>query len=246
MSFRKTARIIASPRQRIYLAPVGIDDRMETGNQASNSRQSQNRSPHAASENSSESQKQRLFALADLASPRLNARIQKQRQNRSQNQRQNPPAQSLRHISAGIARLFRSQRNLLYRQIKPDGKWHSLGHAYPPERQKSRVAALWLNVGSQAPAEIRDCPDPEDEQNAQSQKCDENRESESRDHAGDVYAHEDAVEHQPPYRGRHIHAENVVYRKADIAADAHHYHRRGEYVFNALSQPRHISAPRPH
>ena len=245
-SQRQPFRKVPRPGQGINAPPVGVDDCVKTGHQAGHRRQGQNRRPGAAAEYSSERQKQRLLRPSHRRRPRRNPRAQQQRQYRRRHQRQQPPQQSLGHIPPGIARLLRRQRQLLNRQVKPDGKGQRLNHAAPSEGQPPGIIPLRDNVQRQFPTEMGYRPHPEHRQNPQCQQGYPHRKLESRLYSQNVQPHEQDIENQPPHRPRQRQPQQFIDRRPHIPANAYHNDRRRQHILNVLRQPRAEPAPRPH
>ena len=115
-----------------------------------------------------------------------------------------------------------------------------------PKGRRREFSVGGVDVQSHLPTEMGNCADPVHEQDAQCQDGNENGKLEGRLHADDVQPHEEDVEQQPPDRRGNVNAEHSVEDGSHIAANAHHDHRRREYVFHVFGQPRDESAPGSH
>ena len=127
------------------------------------------------------------------AAPGCHARVQEQRQEGAHDQREQAEQDAPRHVAGGVVRLLGRERQLLDRQVEPDGEGQRAEHARPAEGQPARSAGRRLDVEREVEREVRQRPDPEHDQDRQRRQRDAHREAEGGLDPGDVEPHEDAV-----------------------------------------------------
>ena len=134
---------------------------METGDEAQEGGERQGGRGGAAPQDRLEGEQERLVGLANRRRAGRDARVEEQREDGGGDEREDAPAQRLRHIADGVAGLLRRERNLLDGEVEPDGERHRVGDAQPAERQEARGAALRLDVEGGVPTELGNRGDPE-------------------------------------------------------------------------------------
>ena len=137
---RHELQVVARARQRIDLAAIGVDDRVEARDEADHREQGQRLRRRAAVDHA-EAVKQRLRRLREGSGAmhlfrirRSDSRIEEYREERRDHQRGHAQDQRLRHVALWIGRFFRGERQLLDREEEPDGKGQGGKNAAPARR----------------------------------------------------------------------------------------------------------------
>ena len=160
--------------------------------------------------------------------------------------RDDPVDHPLGDVLARVMGLLRGERELLDRQVEPDGERKGEQDPRSPEGQEVGVAALRRDVRQVVGVEVPDGRDEEHGQHDQGQEADDHREPEAGLHPDVVEAHEDDVEDRPPQRLGKVDVEGVDEDRVHVGPDADDDDRRRDHILHVLGQTGDVPAPGPH
>src|SRR5918995_357278 len=123
---REELRKVPGARQRERVPAVGVDDREETRDEADQSEQRQQLGGEALAEDADETVEQGRSGDADRAGAATNSAVQEEDERARQHERVHPPDRSLGDVASRVHRFLGRERDLLDRQVEPDGERQGL------------------------------------------------------------------------------------------------------------------------